>query len=778
MSVRYIVGDVMEVLRSMPDASVDLVLSSPPRDPFLALRSYLPADHPDKAKEIGSEPTPGAFIDTLLDVVEECRRVLAPHGSLCFELGDTYAGSGGAGGDYNANGLREGQARFDGSARRGSGRVQYDGMPSIPGRKHYTVDRAGDGWPLEKSLCLVPELLRIAMVYGVNPLTGRTTQRWRARNVVRWCLDGDTVVYAKTPKGVGPARLLHLAQNWQPGQWQLWDGSRWAHVLGWSATSADDAIEIEFRNGERISATREHQWPTERGLRRTDELTVGDRVPHVRLPDTETVSPAMLADDDIGWLVGTFLADGSFDSRDRIQIAGHRDESELRRLRMARIAAAYDGTCTAHAVGDGNEGVVVIRSYVLAAIIRRYVAGDSARNKSLQPAVWRRSNAFLHHLLAGYLEGDGWYDAKNDRWRLNFTDNQWLARDLRTVCARLAYSCRIRRAVKPADARGGQFLGTASHCHRGDIRMQPGPMVKAPGEVVALRPSKRRRFYDIGVEGEPHLFALASGILTHNCRPNPPVGALGDKVRPATSDILVACVDRKRYFDLDAVRLPGSANTHARTAKGVESRPSTGKSADDDRRGGNFSSLDTIHETNGAPPLDHWWFDEVEDLFPQDAWHVSTEPYKGSHYATWPSELLKRPILAMCPARVCTTCGEPSSRVLGPATYVNAKSGDQVEKAKWMAGELQRQGAIGRDNGALRVAETTGWSDCGHGTWRQGVVLDPFAGSGTTLLVAHGHGRSAIGVDLDERNADLARERVGMWLEVEHHRTTEEEASA
>ena len=56
--------------------------------PFLALRSYLPADHPDKAKEIGSEATPGEFIDTMLDVVEECRRVLAPHGSLVFEPAD------------------------------------------------------------------------------------------------------------------------------------------------------------------------------------------------------------------------------------------------------------------------------------------------------------------------------------------------------------------------------------------------------------------------------------------------------------------------------------------------------------------------------------------------------------------------------------------------------------------------------------------------------------------------------------------------------------------
>ena len=56
--------------------------------------------------------------------------------------------------------------------------------------------------------------------------------------------------------------------------------------------------------------------------------------------------------------------------------------------------------------------------------------------------------------------------------------------------------------------------------------------------------------------------------------------------------------------------------------------------------------------------------------------------------------------------------------------------------------------------------------DCGHDDYRRGVVLDPFAGSGTTLAVATGLGRDAIGIDIDERNADLARERVGMFLTV------------
>jgi DNA modification methylase len=65
------------------------------------------------------------------------------------------------------------------------------------------------------------------------------------------------------------------------------------------------------------------------------------------------------------------------------------------------------------------------------------------------------------------------------------------------------------------------------------------------------------------------------------------------------------------------------------------------------------------------------------------------------------------------------------------------------------------------------------WSDCGHNTWRPGIVLDPFAGSGTTLMVATGMGRDAIGIDLDERNADLARERIGMFVDIEHHNPKE-----
>jgi hypothetical protein len=250
-------------------------------------------------------------------------------------------------------------------------------------------------------------------------------------------------------------------------------------------------------------------------------------------------------------------------------------------------------------------------------------------------------------------------------------------------------------------------------------------------------------------------------------RPNPPVGALGDKFRPATSEMVQATKSRTRYFDLDAVR-ESWARDYA------DERPTLGnRERDRQGRGRQNGDREVVANPAGAPPLD-WWA-------------IPTEPYPGSHYATWPRDLLVKPIKAMCPSRVCRVCGEPSRRIVEQTEeYANRTNGgrnmlQRSDPAQGFGGKASRQQA-GQGHTKYRPPDdpsrtgaqyrTTGWTDCGHDDdYRPGVVLDPFAGSGTTGAVATGHGRDAVLIDIDERNADLARERIGLFLTVEHFTT-------
>jgi hypothetical protein len=93
----------------------------------------------------------------------------------------------------------------------------------------------------------------------------------------------------------------------------------------------------------------------------------------------------------------------------------------------------------------------------------------------------------------------------------------------------------------------------------------------------------------------------------------------------------------------------------------------------------------------------------------------------------------------------------------GRATNETAPSGS--------SGRQRGRSGVGSPTGATRTAETIGWTDCecsDDGThWRTGRVLDPFAGSGTTLVAAHNESRDAIGIDLDSRNVAMVEDRLG-----------------
>ena len=74
-------GNCVETLKTIPDESVDCCITSPP---YYGLRDY------GVAGQIGLEETPEAYIDRLVSVFREVKRILKPEGTLWVNIGDSY----------------------------------------------------------------------------------------------------------------------------------------------------------------------------------------------------------------------------------------------------------------------------------------------------------------------------------------------------------------------------------------------------------------------------------------------------------------------------------------------------------------------------------------------------------------------------------------------------------------------------------------------------------------------------------------------------------------
>jgi DNA modification methylase len=186
-------------------------------------------------------------------------------------------------------------------------------------------------------------------------------------------------------------------------------------------------------------------------------------------------------------------------------------------------------------------------------------------------------------------------------------------------------------------------------------------------------------------------------------------------------EYLYHLVREPRYFyDLDAIRVPLVSGQASRPRSRIPRR-SLGRLA------GYRSGLDRMAgEGRTGHPL---------GKNPTDVWRLPPGRAVSGHYATFPESLVRQPILATAPTHVCTLCGEPWRR--------------STRRVVIHAGKPQPRPLV----------------PCGcNAPTRPGLVLDPFAGSGTTLRVARELGRDALGIELNPRYAALARERAGLDL--------------
>ena len=563
----------------LADKCIHTIVTSPP---YYGLRDY------QVSGQLGLEPTPDEYIANLVTVFRECKRILRDDGTLWVNIGDSFAGSGCGTNDY----------RTEKSRSINKSDVMFSKRPpqqkELPGCK-------------PKDLIGIPWMLAFAL----------RADGWYLRQDIIWCLSGGAFVYVKTQKGVMPMMVKDMARL-DPSTVKLWNGDKWTQLLGVSKSERKgDELEIVLRSGERISCTPSHKFPTARGLLTASELTAGDILRSTTLPDVDNPRDCVL-DEDAAWFAGLYIAEGSR-QHGCIQIAGHSKEIE-RWERCNHIAKKFGGYATLTV--DGNNQAIRIYGKVLNAILDELVSGTYASDKCFATVTWRYSNKFIASMLDGYLSGDGHWEAENNRWRLGFTRNYNLERDLRTACARLGYRLILNMSTVP-------YKGKDVPTFRGELRKERSTHHnnKNANEVMEIRKARCRYVYDLGVADEPHLFALASGILTHNSKPNPMPESVKDRCTKSHEYIFLLSKSARYYYDHEAVK---------EDAAGGRERFGGAKYGD---KGLDKSRNDTAR------------FDEtiVSVRNKRDVWTVTTKPYKGAHYATFNPELIKPCILAGAP---------------------------------------------------------------------------------------------------------------------------------
>lgn len=143
-------------------------------------------------------------------------------------------------------------------------------------------------------------------------------------------------------------------------------------------------------------------------------------------------------------------------------------------------------------------------------------------------------------------------------------------------------------------------------------------------------------------------------------------------------------------------------------------------------------------------------------------WTLGPEPFSEAHFATFPTEIPRRAILAGTSAKgVCPRCGAPWRRVVEREVIIRPRPrGNERERNR--GGRVDGFTKM-PDGVAGSQATTTGWQPachCNAGEPIPATVLDPFGGAGTTALVANRNGRHAILCELSPTYAGMAARRI------------------
>jgi len=233
-----------------------------------------------------------------------------------------------------------------------------------------------------------------------------------------------------------------------------------------------------------------------------------------------------------------------------------------------------------------------------------------------------------------------------------------------------------------------------------------------------------------------------SDIIWH--KPNPMPESVTDRPTKSHEYIFLLSKSQKYFYDAEAVKEPVKELWGTRN-----------------RENGKYHNEGTGLQPHGGLEK------EYANRNKRSVWTVSTQPYLGAHFATFPPKLIEPCILAGTSPKACECCGSPWVRVverniLEPLKDRPYQNEGQLRSNQTKAGHGTHGSSLGGQQHKIQQT-TTGWQPTctckNEGTGRC-KVLDPFAGSGTTLWVAEQNGRDSVGIELNAEYIELINKRM------------------
>ena len=147
---------------------------------------------------------------------------------------------------------------------------------------------------------------------------------------------------------------------------------------------------------------------------------------------------------------------------------------------------------------------------------------------------------------------------------------------------------------------------------------------------------------------------LRQEIIWH--KPNPMPESVTDRCTKSHEQIFLLSKSERYYYDQKAILEPVSPNTHARLSQDVQNQIGSERANGGAKTNGNMKAVGRKFDTGEqSQNKNNPSFDAAMAIMPNErnkrsVWTVSTKPYKGAHFATFPTDLIEPCILAGAPA--------------------------------------------------------------------------------------------------------------------------------